>query len=369
MRILILNWRDIKNLRAGGAELLTHEISKRWVAAGHTVTLFSERFAGAKNEELVDGVRIVRAGKWWSVHVWAMIYYFTRFRFSTDVIVDEAHWYPFFSILYAPAKTVLLVCEVARPLFFRLFAYPIALMGRMLEKIYIFLYQGVPVLAISDSTKEALITEGLRPDGITVVPMGLSRPMHTKQYPKSPSLTVIVVARLHIFKGVADAIDAFEQVARRVPTARLWIVGGDSEGYQKELEKRARDRGVSANVTFFGRVTEEKKFELLLRAHILLMPSVHEGWGLVIAEAASQRTPAVGYRTAGVKDVIVDGKTGVLVNAGKPDELAAETLKLWNDKNRYKRLQEAGRKRALSMNWDTTARAALSVLQHVHEKQ
>lgn len=367
MKILILNWRDIKNPRAGGAELLTHEMAKRWVKAGHTVTLFSERFDGAVYEEDVDGVRIVRRGRWWSVHVRAMIYYLRHSR-STDVIIDEAHWFPFFSVLYAPRKTALLVCEVARPLFFRLFPYPIALIGRMLEKIYIFLYRGAPILAISDSTKEALVAEGLQPSQITVIPMGLSLPRRAKRYPKSPNLTVIVVARLHVFKGVADAIDAFARVLHHVPTARLWIVGGDSDGYQKELVQKVRDVGIRSGATFFGRVSEQKKFELLARAHILLMPSVHEGWGLVVAEAVSQGTPAVGYRTAGVKDVIVDGKTGVLVNAGKPDELAAETLKLWNDKNRYKRLQEAGRKRALSMNWDTTARAALSVLQHVHEK-
>lgn len=369
MRILILNWRDIKNPRAGGAELLTHEMAKRFVREGHDVTVFSERFTGAQSEELIDGVRIVRAGKWWSVHLWAMIYYFLRFRGSTDVIVDEVHWYPFFSILYAPRKTVLLVCEVAHPLFFRLFPYPIALMCRVLEKIYVFLYRGASVLAISDSTRDVLIAEGFGPNQITVIPMGLSLPKLVKRYPKLSHLTVIVVARLHVLKGIVDAIDAFAHVQKSVRNAQVWIVGGDRDGYQKELEKRARDCGIRDRVSFFGRVNEEKKFELLSRAHILLMPSVHEGWGLVVAEAASQGTPAVGYRTAGVQDVIVDGKTGILVQPGNSEELATETLNLWNDKNRYRRFQDAGKKRALSMNWDTTARAALSVLQQVHEKK
>ncbi len=368
MRILILNWRDTKNPRAGGAEQLTHEVAKRWVAAGHTVTQFSEQFEGSVPEETVDGVRVVRRGRWWSVHFWAMIYYFSRFRPDTDVIIDEVHWYPFFSMLYAPKKIVLLVCEVARPLFFRLFPYPIALMGRVLEKIYVFLYRSAPVLAISNSTKDALLDEGFNPGQITVIPMGLSLPKHIKHYPKSSHLTVIVVGRLHVFKGIADAIDAFSRVQERVSNAQLWIVGSDSEGYQRELEKRVDGFGIRGNVTFFGRVSERKKFELLGRAHILLMPSLHEGWGLVVAEAASQGTPAVGYHTAGVKDVIIDGETGVLVSAGKPEELAVETLSLWHDKNRYKRFQDAGKKRTLSMSWDDTAHVALSVLAKTHEK-
>lgn len=368
MNILILNWRDIKNPRAGGAELLTHEMAKRWVAVGHTVTIFSERFDGALGEEVVGGVTIIRRGRWWSVHLLAMFYYIFAGHSSSDVIVDEAHWYPFFSILYAPKKTILLVCEVAHRLFFRLLPYPAALFARLLEKVYMFLYRNAPVLAISDSTKDALLGEGFNPVQITVVPMGMSPPKRIKHYPKSSHLTIIVIARLHVLKGVADAIDAFARIQTRVPTASLWIVGSDSEGYQRELERLAQNLGVFARVRFFGRVTEEKKFELLTRAHILLMPSVHEGWGLVVAEAAFQGTPAIGYRTAGVQDVIVHGKTGVLAQAGNPEELAVETLKLWDDKERYRRFREAGRKRALSMNWDDTARVSLEVLQQVYAR-
>jgi len=50
MRILIFNWRDIKNSLAGGAEALTHEHAKRWVEKGHKVALFSSAFSGCKKE-------------------------------------------------------------------------------------------------------------------------------------------------------------------------------------------------------------------------------------------------------------------------------------------------------------------------------
>ena len=58
MKILILNWRDIKNPRAGGAEVLTHEMAKGWVQAGHNVTFFTASFKGAKPEEVLDGVNV-----------------------------------------------------------------------------------------------------------------------------------------------------------------------------------------------------------------------------------------------------------------------------------------------------------------------
>lgn len=368
MNILILNWRDKMNPRAGGAELLTHEVAKRWVADGHTVTLFCERYHRSAREEVIDGVSVIRKGRWWSVHLYAMVYYFFRFRTSTDVIIDEVHWYPFFSVLYARHKTILLVCEVADKLFFRLLPYPFAFVARFIEKIYFALYRGNPALAISTSTKNSLIREGFEEDRITVIPMGLTIPKSVKNFPKATALTLIVVARLQVLKGIADAIVAFARIQSSIPSARLWIVGGDSEGYQKDLEQIAQTLGVAQRVTFYGRVGDMKKFELLARAHILLIPSVHEGWGLVVPEAASQETPAIGYRTAGVQDVIIDGKTGILVEAGQPEKLAAEVLKLWNDRPRYRRFQNTGMKRALSMNWDATARVALSVLQRTHEK-
>lgn len=368
MNILILNWRDITNPRAGGAELLTHEIAKRWVAAGHMVTIFSERYRGATREDVIGGVKIIRKGRWWSVHIYAMFYYLFCLRNTVDIIVDEVHWYPFFSILYAPRRTVLLVCEVADRLFFRLLPYPIALVARCIEKIYVFLYRRAPILAISDSTKTALLREGFDPTKITVIPMGLSLPKQRKKYSKASQLTIIVVARLQVFKGIADAITAFSEIQAHESTARLWIVGSDSEGYQSELERLALELRVGAGVKFFGRVSEEKKFELLAKASILLIPSVHEGWGLVVPEAASQGTPAIGYRTAGVQDVIVHDTTGILIPTGRPEELAAETLKLWKDEIRYKRYQQAGKKRAASMNWDDTARVALSVLHKTYEK-
>ncbi len=368
MNILILNWRDIKNPRAGGAELLTHEIAKRWVAAGHAVTMFSERFEGAISEEVVDGVTIIRRGRWWSVHLLAMFYYFFRGHRSIDIIVDEVHWFPFFSILYAPKKTVLLVCEVADRLFFYLFPYPLAIVGKFVEKAYIALYHQTPVIAISPSTKAALIREGISSSHITVIPMGVSVPRRAKLITKATHFTVIVVGRLHVLKGMADAIQAFAKIHDRLPSASMWIVGGDTAGYQGELERLADRYGIGGNVTFFGRVSEEKKFALLSRAHLFLMPSVHEGWGLVIAEAAFQGTPAIGYRTAGIQDVIIDGKTGILVPIGKPETMAEEALKLWRDRPRYLRYQQAARKRAASMRWDDTARVALGILQRQNEK-
>jgi len=62
MNILVLNWQDIKNPLGGGAEVHMHEIFKRVVAMGHTVTLYCSRFPGSSAEEEIDGLRVIREG-------------------------------------------------------------------------------------------------------------------------------------------------------------------------------------------------------------------------------------------------------------------------------------------------------------------
>src|SRR6266571_4976822 len=126
MKILILNWRDIKNPSGGGAEILTHEMAKRWINSGHQVMQFSSLFKNAKSKENIDGVDFIRKGKWWTVHVFAFFYYHSHKK-NIDVIIDEVHWFPFFAAMYAPGKTLALTCEVASKLLFKIFPYSVAL--------------------------------------------------------------------------------------------------------------------------------------------------------------------------------------------------------------------------------------------------
>lgn len=73
MDILILNWKDIKNPEVGGAEIIAFEFARRLVQDGHSVTFFSRFFKGGLNEEIVDGVKIVRRGNKLSVYIHAYL--------------------------------------------------------------------------------------------------------------------------------------------------------------------------------------------------------------------------------------------------------------------------------------------------------
>ena len=81
MRVLILNWRDIKNPKSGGAEIVTLEHAKYWVKRGHNVTWFTSSFKGANREEFLNGVKIVRFGNFITV------YFFKRFFYKINYVL------------------------------------------------------------------------------------------------------------------------------------------------------------------------------------------------------------------------------------------------------------------------------------------
>ena len=362
MNILILNWRDIKNPSGGGAEILTQEIAKRWVSAGNHVVLFTAAFAGSKSDESVDGVKIIRKGSWWNVHIIAFFYYLFFLRNTFDVVIDEVHWFPFFANLYAGKKTILLACEVADKLFSYVLPFPFSLIGRLLEKLYLYLYRNVPTLAISPSTKEDLIRAGFQEKNISVLPMGLTIPRGVKKYNKEKGKTLIFLGRLNKQKGIEDALSAFRSLSKENIVDRLWVVGSVSEEYVKELKNSVKDLSASS-VVFFGFVDEVEKFNLLSKAHILIVPSIHEGWGLTVSEAGYVGTPAVVYRSRGLCDTITDGENGFLVDSS-PEGLVVGVRKAIEDEALYARVRTHAIESAKLHDWEQSADIGIKFLQN-----
>ena len=370
MKILILNWRDVINPKSGGAEILTHEMAKRWVALGHEVTQFSSTFKKAKNEEIIDGVKIIRKGHpdarylFTSVQFLAFWYYQQEFKGKFDVILDEVHGLPFFTPWYVREKKVLLVCEVAGSLWTEMFGPIFGSLGRIVEKFYLrFVYGNILYMTISDSTKKELIGEGVGHKLITVLPMGLTIPDKIEVYKKESTPTLIFVGRLSKPKGVEDAITAVSEISKKVPVIRLWIVGRGDEKYSNHLRDLVKKYGLEKQIVFWDFISDIKKFELISRAHILLSPSIKEGWGLTVPEAAYVGTPSIVYDSPGLRDVLRGSDFKIIVKSNTPKELSEEVVKILNDKVLYKKLEKQVGFVRKQFNWQKTADVALRVLE------
>lgn len=367
MKILILNWRDIKNPSSGGAEILTHEIAKRWVRWGHTVIQFSSAFPNAADNELIDNVRIIRKGhpdiRWLfrSVHFLAFWYYQLH-KNEFDIVVDEIHGISFFTPWYVKQKKAALVCEVAGELWTKFFGPFFGLFGKNTEQFYLrYVYRNVLCLTISDSTKKDLIAHGVEEKNIIVLPMGITIPQKTSIQKKEEETTLIFVGRLSKPKGVEDAMITLGIIKKKM-SANLWIVGRGAKRYREHLEKLRSDLGLERNIVFFGFVSDAKKFELMSRAHILIHPSIREGFGLTIPEAGFVGTPVIAYGVSGVRDIVRNMENGILLKHNSPKMIAEAVLALIDNKELYRQIQDKARQEAKKFNWDNTARVALDAL-------
>jgi glycosyltransferase involved in cell wall biosynthesis len=148
---------------------------------------------------------------------------------------------------------------------------------------------------------------------------------------------------------------------QEIPGLTVSVVGDG--WWADELAEEARRCGVDDIVEFTGFATETLKHQELARAWVLALPSLKEGWGLVVLEAAGYGVPTVGYASAGgVAESVVDGETGLL--ADTEDEFRDALRRLLLDQQLRERLGTAALARSFEFGWDTAARAFGDVLAH-----
>ncbi len=364
MRILILNWRDLRHPLAGGAEISTHEHAKNWAKAGNEIIQFSSSFKGAKKKEVIDGIKIIRRGNHYTVHLWAFIYYLCVLRGKIDLIVDEFHFIPFFSPIYSKCKKLVFIHETAKELWFKNQFFPINILGFFLEPFFFKLYRNTCFMTVSKSTKKDLIEFGILPKNINIIHNGIEKTESKEEKEKKP--TVIYLGRLAKDKGTEDALLSLKKLIYFFPNVNLWIVGREEKkGYLKKLQKKAESFRIEKNVTFFNFVSQEKKFDLLKRAWVLVHPSVKEGWGLTIIEAASQGTPSVSYDILGLRDSIIEGKTGLLVKNKNPEGLAEKINVLFNDKLLYNQMSNSAVLWSKNFSWKKSTQESLNLINKI----
>jgi glycosyltransferase involved in cell wall biosynthesis len=231
---------------------------------------------------------------------------------------------------------------------------PLAVVGKWLEPHALRLYRDVPVVTVSESTKDDLHRLGLL--NVSVVPNGRDEPPELNGLPKEPVPTFLFVGRLTANKRPDHAVEAFRLITKSLPEARLWIVGRGP--LEKEVSKTLPEGG-----QMLGYLSRDELYRRMARAHCLLVPSVREGWGLVVIEANSVGTPAVGYDVPGIRDSIRDGRTGLLANAGDTMALANQALSLVSDVDRFLLVRSQAIEWSKDFSWRSTASNLMALIQ------
>ena len=340
------NWRDIKHPDAGGAEFLTHEIMKRFVQRGYEVTLFCPKVVGRPSEEEIDGVNVVRDGGKYTVYGRGRAY-FKKQRDRYDVIIDEVNPRPFLNPKILDGKPALVLFhQMIREEWFYEMPFPFSYFCYFYENRWLLPYRETSTLTVSPSSKKDLEEIGFK--RVRVIPMGISTKPLNEIGQKEDNPTVAFIGRLKRHKLPDHAIKAFQIIKKDIPSAKMWIIG---DGYMlNELEQLS-----TKDVKFFGHVGNKVKYDLLSRAHLVLVPSMREGWGLVVTESNAMGTPVVAYDVNGLRDSVLDGRNGILIKDNSPESLARYALSILTDKEMLHTLSVNALEYSRQFSWDKTA--------------
>ena len=357
LRVLLLNWRDLNHPEAGGAEKYLVTVAEGLAARGHDVTFRTAGYPGALAEETVAGVRYVRRGGHYSIYPRAVA---ASSSASYDVVVDVQNGVPYLSPVVTRSPVVNLVHHVHREQWPVVFGPRLARLGWWLESgLAPRVYRRTRYVAVSDSTKRELVGLGVDADRITIIHNGTDA-VADEGARRSATPRVVVLGRLVPQKRVELALDAVAALRERVPGLHLDLVG--TGWWEPQLREHVATLGLGDAVTFHGHVSEAEKHRLLAQAWVHAMPSLKEGWGLVVVEAGVHGTPTVAFRAAGgPADSIRDGETGILVDDtdGEPDVVAyaAALESLLTDAALRERMSEQARRWVAKFSWRDTVDA------------
>ncbi|MBI4830121.1 MAG: glycosyltransferase family 4 protein [Candidatus Lindowbacteria bacterium] len=369
-KILVFNWRDIKNPNAGGAEVNFQEIFKRLVRKGHQVTLVSSRHERSfPEEEWIDGIRIIRRGNRHTFNYTVPAVYKREFaRTPIDVVLDDLNKIPFYTPLYVRHPLFVMVHHLHGKSTYGDAFLPAALYVHFMERIIPLFYRGIPFVAVSESTKSELVRMGLDPRDIQIIHNGVDHESYTPDNSARAATPLIVcVTRLKKYKGAHILLRAMENVIKEIPDIRLIITGrGDYEPKLNELTKKLHLNGC---VEFAGFVTTAQKVDLYRRAQVVVNPSAKEGWGLTVIEANACGTPVIAAEAPGLIESVLHEKTGLLYPHDDIDALSKAIIRLLKDKPLRERFAARSIQWASEFTWEKATQEIEAFMDRVVREQ
>ncbi|MEM3562501.1 MAG: glycosyltransferase family 4 protein [Candidatus Jordarchaeaceae archaeon] len=361
MRLLVINWRDIRNPEAGGAEIHLHEIFKRVARCGHRVTLLASKYDGCKEEETIDGIRIIRIGTKFTFFLSVFLYYITKFGFGKcnfDFVIDDISKIPIFTPIYVRKPIIAIIHHIHGETLFKELPFFVAVFAYFCELLIPLFYKKTPIVTVSESTKKELILKGLPRENIKIVYNGVNHNLFVPGV-KSRKPLIAYVGRVKRYKQLEDLIKAFNMVKKNRENVELIIAG---KGDHHEELKKLVEKGNIHSVKIYKNIAEQEKIKILQKAWVYVITSMKEGWGISIIEANACGTPSIAYKTLGLQDAILDKQTGLLVKREDIEELAKTIDKILSDTKLRKKLANNATKWAKNFDWDKSSKKFLKII-------
>ena len=350
----------------GGVEARCFYVARE-LAKKHEVTVISALEPDTPGEQTFDGIRIIRCGRPREYQQTGVVKerlsfmkeaYRLGIRLDADLI-EGTNFVSYPSAYYIARKKHLPRVALYNDVWVGKWISNIGLiqgvMGEILER-FMLSRDWSCLIAISSFTLKNLLNYGLEKDRLRLIHMGVdTRKCYSISAPKGKRPTICCVARLVEYKKVDVLIRAISSIKNHMKNIECNIIGIGPE--LEKLEDMVQQLDLEGNVNFLGFIRRhDDVLKIVKKSRIFCLPSIVEGFGIVVIEAMACSTPYVCSNIPPLKEITDDGTGGLLFERQDPDDLARKILLLLGDDNLYRKCIHEGLKLAQRYDWSNIAR-------------
>lgn len=329
----------------GGSQQVVYQISKELVKRGHDVTIYSSDIKRgnlkervSEMTEIVDGVNIVHFRNvipYLPEKMGLMVTPTMRTTLEQEgkdfdlIHVHEIRGYQHIAVWQFSRKNRMPYIVQAHGI--------LGAGGGLLRRIYDFVY-GSKILkdaamniALNELESEQYLASGVPRNRIVIIPNGIDLSEYANLPPKGcfkkklgigdGERMVLYLGRIHRIKGIDVLVKAFAGIVGKIDDARLVIAGPD-DGYLGELEGLIKALNIGRNVLVTSPLYGKEKLEAYVDADIYVLPSRYEVFGVSVLEAYACGKTVIASSCEGLRELVQDHDTGVLVESGNISELS-----------------------------------------------
>jgi glycosyltransferase involved in cell wall biosynthesis len=358
--ILVINWQDWTNPLSGGAEVHLHEIFKR-LECDFNISLLCTHFKNAYRCEEIDGIKIHRVGSrnTFNFHV-PSTYRKLREMDRYDLVIEDLNKIPFFGGRFIRERRIALIHHLFGKTIYTETNPIAATYVYYSEKLISKHYKKIPIIAVSESSKNEIVKMGIPEENVKVVYNGVD----PKSYQSSAELTkrptIICLARMKKYKRIDILLDSIPKILKEIPDLEVVLVGdGDDLPRLKEITRKNK---IEKSIRFTNFVPAEEKADLLASSWIAVNTSPKEGWGLTSIEAQSSGTPSIVPDSPGLRETVEDGVSGYIYPFGDIKNLSEIIKKILSDKKLVMEMGKNAKKWAANFSWDESSKKMKKII-------
>lgn len=297
MNFLFLAGRDPRHPLAGGGDIQAWEWARYAALTGHRVTYVCMADEALPDMEEQEGIIVMRMGKGLELPLNARRFYrryWQRFDILYEDVVGGGR-FPYLSPLYAVCPVIAAWHQLTLDLLDERIPWAgrllIGMGERLLAHIYARTFIRVPSATIGAQLTRQL---GFPVERIRVIPASIPGGDIWSSAPTARDQIVLCIANFRRYKAVHHVVKAFPSVFRRVPGARLVLMGRLCDHrYFKYIHRLIMTLGLHGQVALHPNATDDEKYSLLRESAIAVVPSHREGFGIAVLEANAFGLPVV----------------------------------------------------------------------------